>query len=89
MRYSEIVGSNPTGAVMTEEQKNKIKFIKLYIKLAKKMGWCIQCQHPWYDGLCECIKSNPIPEIVNLVDRIGNKLCEELWDAGDDLEHYL
>ena len=28
--------------------------IKAWTKQAKGMGACIQCQHPWYDGICSC-----------------------------------
>ena len=28
--------------------------IKAWQKRIKACGGCIQCQHPWYDGLCDC-----------------------------------
>jgi sulfate adenylyltransferase subunit 1 (EFTu-like GTPase family) len=40
---------------MIKKEENKIvKEIKEYSAKTKKQGKCIQCQHPWYDGLCEC-----------------------------------
>jgi len=25
-----------------------------WIKTAKEAGACVQCQHPWHDGICSC-----------------------------------
>jgi hypothetical protein len=32
--------------------------IKRWVEKVKENGGCIQCQHPWYDGLCTCPGGN-------------------------------
>ena len=30
--------------------------VRRHIAKAKKAGKCVQCQHPWHDGICSCGK---------------------------------
>lgn len=32
----------------------EFKALNRHASEAKKKGWCIQCQYPWYDGTCDC-----------------------------------
>jgi len=34
----------------------RIPKVQEHIRKAKDDGKCVQCQHPWYDGICSCGK---------------------------------
>lgn len=45
------------------EFEEEIKKIREHVKSFRKRGFCVQCQKPWYDGLCECADPIlPLPE---------------------------
>jgi len=58
--------------------KNKI--INDHMKWAKDNGFCTQCIHPWFDGLCSC---GNYAKYANRIDAITILALEELdedWD---------
>jgi hypothetical protein len=36
--------------------------LQKHARSAKSQGWCEQCQHPWFDGTCDC-GHNDEPEV--------------------------
>ncbi len=50
------------------------KAIMGHIREAKREGKCIQCQHPWYDGICSCGKWG---EKEASIAKLVNGLMEE------------
>jgi hypothetical protein len=55
-----------------EEKKEIQKKLEKHARLAVSRGWCIQCQRPWYDGICKCGNSNS--EEVKEAMKLGCRL---------------
>ena len=57
--------------------------IKKHIKWAKANGYCIQCQHPWYDGFCtdnvKCKKTEEIQKEMTRIETLAISLLEQGW----------
>lgn len=51
-----------------------------HTKWAKSRGFCEQCQHPWFDGLCTCTvqKTKEEEHRINLAEEEYIKTIEEL-----------
>jgi hypothetical protein len=59
---------------------NFVEKIKAYSAARKAEGRCVQCQYPWYDGLCECGKGGPsleadaVARMAIALTNLGQKL---------------
>ena len=50
--------------------------IRAWAKYAKENGGCIQCQHPWYDGLCDCEFYKENTKLVYEIEGLASKLVK-------------
>ena len=53
--------------------------MKAWAKFAKENGGCIQCQYPWYDGLCECDFWHENSEMCHQIENLAEKLVKQGW----------
>jgi len=59
--------------------------IKAWARQAKAIGACIQCQHPWYDGMCSCGRSSDFNNMIqNMILPMVVKLHKEGWLFKDE-----
>jgi hypothetical protein len=53
--------------------------IKEWRKLVKKNGGCIQCQNPWYDGICDYKFSKKYSDLCFEIEKLVFNLEKEGW----------
>jgi len=64
--------------------------IEAWQKFSKENGGCVQCQNPWYDGMCECeivtIDENfpcsfnsRFSDLITQIEILARELNQEGW----------
>lgn len=56
---------------------NNHQLMKSWGKFAKKQEGCIQCQHPWYDGICNCNFSKIHQTIVSEIKTLAHEIISD------------
>jgi len=54
--------------------------IKAWRKFSIKEGGCIQCQNPWYDGMCDCDFSKKYQNLYESIEGLAILLHEDGWE---------
>jgi hypothetical protein len=67
------------------EFANEIAKIRQHVKSCKKLSLCLQCQKPWYDGMCEC--TEPISDCGK--QKEVAMIAYRLMSEGVDPDKYL
>jgi hypothetical protein len=64
---------------MTKKNVETHPFISVWRKFAKKNGACVQCQNPWYDGMCNCKFGEEYKTISFAVGEFACNLMNDGW----------
>jgi hypothetical protein len=53
-----------SGEESSQEEAVVNQIIRDHVLHARNNDWCIQCQFPWFDGICECGHWEEVPENI-------------------------
>ena len=65
---------------MFKKRARNHSLIKAWRKFAAKEGGCIQCQNPWYDGICDCVFVSKYKKLYRDIEELAIQLSEEGWE---------